>query len=189
MRTEYALLAYFDHETELELQQFWFELNELGITDYGVIVKNRRPHITLADYQNIDIEKLSLKIQQYFHYQTQVQIHLNTWGSFIGNKMLYLAPTMTKELLELHSNYHEKFKEFNQNPNSYYLPDRWVPHCTIAGHLTDERMIKVFGYCQRRVRCIHTKIVEVGLVEITIDKDGNIIKDQLIISKELKMLN
>ena len=74
MRKEYAVLAYFDFETEVKLKQFWRELYELGITDYGVIPKNRRPHITLADYQDIDVEKLSLMIEQYFTHQAQVTI-------------------------------------------------------------------------------------------------------------------
>ena len=189
MRREYALLAYFDYETELQLKQLWGELHELGITDYGIAVKDRRPHLTLADYQDINIEKLSSMVYQYFHHQVQVPIRFNILGSFIGRKMLYLAPTMTKQLLDLHGNYHESFKEFNQNENSYYLPDCWVPHCTIAGRLTDETMMQAFEYCQKNIPCTHTKITEVGLVEVIFNEEGNVIKDRLIISKQLKVSN
>lgn len=186
MRKEYALLAYFDQETELKLKQLWIELYELSITDYGIVVKDRRPHLTLADYQDVNVEKLSSMLHQYFHHQMQVPIQLNVLGSFIGQQMLYLAPTMTKQLLALHENYHESFKQFNQNLNSYYLPDRWVPHCTIARRLTDETMLQAFEYCQKNIPCIHTKITEVGLVEVIFNEEGNIIKDKLITSKSFK---
>lgn len=189
MRREYALLAYLSQETELTIKQLWVELHELGITDYGILVQDRRPHITLADYQDVNIEKLSSMLHQYFHHQNQVPIQFNILGSFIGKKMLYLAPTMTKQLLDLHGNYHESFKQFNENIHSYYLPDRWVPHCTIAGHLTDETMLKAFEYCQKNIPCTTTKITEIGLVEVIFNDEGNIIKDQLILSKPLKVLN
>ena len=189
MRKEYAVLAYFDFETEVKLKQFWRELYELGITDYGVIPKNRRPHITLADYQDIDVEKLSLMIEQYFTHQAQVTIQLNTLGSFIGRKMLYLAPTMTKELLDLHGNYHEAFEQFNQNPNSYYLPQRWVPHCSVAGHLTEETLLQAFEYCQKNISCIQATIMEIGLVEVFFNEAGSVVKERLILSKTWKVSN
>ena len=189
MRREYALLAYFDYVTELKLKQLWAELHELGITDYGVAVKDRRPHITLADYQDVDIELLSSMLQQYFPKQLQVPIHFNVLGSFIGNNMLYLAPTITRQLLDLHRNYHENFKQFNLNPNSYYLPDCWVPHCTIAGRLTDETILQVFSYCKENIPPIKTKITEVGLVEVIFDDQGVIVNDRLIMSAQLKPFN
>lgn len=189
MRKEYAVLAYFDFETELKLKQFWRELDELGITDYGVSPKNRRPHITLADYQEVDVERLSEMMEQYFTHQAQVPIQLNALGSFIGRKMIYLAPTMTKGLLDLHENYHEAFEQFNQNPNSYYLPQRWVPHCSIAGYLTEETLLQAFEYCHKNISCIQTTITEIGLVEVFFNEAGSVVKERLILSKELGVSN
>lgn len=186
MRKEYALLAYFDHETETKLKQFWVKLNELGISDYGVAVKDRRPHVTLADYQAINVEELLVMLNDYFHQQVEVPIHFHSLGAFLGQKMLYIAPTMTKSLLDLHGNFHEQFKSFDRNPNSYYLPQRWVPHCTICGRLNEVTFLQAFEYCQRNIVNFQTRITEVGLVEVYFDDEGNIVKDKLIFSKNLQ---
>ena len=55
-------------------------------------------------------------------------------GIFPTNGTVFLAPTVTNELLKLHHSYHDYFKTFH-NPNSYYVPGKWVPHCTIANRL------------------------------------------------------
>lgn len=188
MRKEYAVLAYFDCETELKLKQLWRELYELGISDYGITPKDRRPHITLADYQEVNVEQLAPMINRYFDDQVQVPIQLNTLGSFIGRKMLYLAPTMTRQLLDLHGKYHETFRQFNQNPNSYYLPEHWVPHCSIAGRLTDETMLQVFEYCQKNISYIQTTITEIALVEVFFNEEGSVVKDRVIVSVKLRAL-
>ncbi len=185
MKREYALLAYFDEKTEQEIKQLWIKLNELTISDYGVSMQNRRPHLTLADYEDINIETLSLMLNQYFDDQVQIPIKFNGLGSFIGGNMLYLAPTLTQPLFDLHSNYHKHFKDLNQNPNSYYLPDCWVPHCTIAGRLSNETMLQAFEYCQKNFPCTHATITEIGLTEVIFNEEGIIIKEQSIISKQL----
>ena len=150
-----------------------------------MVVKDRRPHLTLADYHEIELEKLSTLLHQYFENEVQVPLQFNALGSFIGRKMLYLAPRISKELLDFHGNYHEHFKQFNQNENSYYLPKNWVPHCSIAGRLTDETILQAFEFCHTNMSQIHTKIAEVGLVEVFFNEEGNIVKDRLMMSKKL----
>ena len=44
-------------------------------------------------------------------------------GIFPTNGTVFLAPTVTNELLKLHHSYHDYFKTFHDNPNSYYVPE------------------------------------------------------------------
>ena len=189
MKREYALLAYFDQKTEQKIKQLWIKLNELNISDYGISMKNRRPHLTLADYADLNIETLNLMLNQYFDNQVQIPINFNGLGSFVGGNILYLAPTLTQQLVDLHKNYHERFKDFNQNPNSYYLPDCWVPHCTIASRLSHETMLQAFEYCQKNFPCTHATITEIGLIEVIFNEENIITKENLIISKQLISIN
>lgn len=185
MRVEYALLAYFDEETELNLKQLWIELHERGLTDYGIVVKDRRPHLTLADYQALDVEQIIPLLNDYFKKQEKLPLTFHGLGSFMGRNMIYLAPTINKQLLAFHENYHEEFKCFDQNPDSYYVPKNWVPHCSLAGRLTDETMLQTFEFLKNKLSPIQTNIAEVGLVEVVFDADGNIVKDKLLFLKQL----
>jgi threonyl-tRNA synthetase len=42
----------------------------------------------------------------------------------------FLKPTVTEELLTLHSKYHKQFISFNEKTNAYYVPGSWSPHFT-----------------------------------------------------------
>ena len=44
----YAVVGYFDSETEIYISKFWNALSENNITQYGVQSKDKRPHIVFA---------------------------------------------------------------------------------------------------------------------------------------------
>jgi len=46
--------------------------------------------------------------------------------------VVFLAPVVTAELLEIHRSFHEGLEARYILSDSYYLPERWVPHCTIS---------------------------------------------------------
>lgn len=58
------------------------------------------------------------------------------------------------------------FKEFNENKNSFYLPGKWSPHCTIASRLDENKMIQAFRYCKSNIIKIDATISEIALIEI-----------------------
>jgi hypothetical protein len=64
--------------------------------------------------------------------KSAIEITLNTIGCFLNSGALFYAPTVTKDLLEFHSNHYQNFQIFSDEPNSLYLPNNWIPHCMIA---------------------------------------------------------
>ncbi len=50
----YALVGYLDNETEKNFRRLWSDLNEKNITQYGIENRGKRPHITIADYDNLE---------------------------------------------------------------------------------------------------------------------------------------
>jgi hypothetical protein len=55
----YGVVALFDAKTEQIIKDIWTELKEKSISFYADEVVDRKPHITLASYHNID-KKTSL---------------------------------------------------------------------------------------------------------------------------------
>ena len=182
----YALVAYLDSETETCFQKLWKDLSENNITQYGVETKGKRPHITIADYDKLDKEKFVDLLNKFYTNKTKIAISLNILGTFVNTGTLFLAPTLSTELLDFHSSHHEYLKEFNENENSFYLPCRWTPHCTIASRLSEDNMIQAFKYCKNNPNKTYGKLNEIALIEVKLNDDGVAIEDTVIFSKELK---
>lgn len=177
----YGLIAMFDITTEQLIKNTWKELKERAISTYAYEVEDRRPHITLASYNNLNIADFTQLMNEIYINQSDIDIKFNTIGSFFNSGALFYSPTITKEMIEFHSNHHKNFKRFNDNPKSLYLPDNWIPHCTIANRLSPEKLSEAFDYCSKNSSTILGKIVEVALIDVS-DKS----KAPIIHSIELK---
>ncbi|KAA0547209.1 2'-5' RNA ligase family protein [Bacillus sp. BGMRC 2118] len=162
----YAIIALFDQATEQNIQQVWKELKEESISSYAYEVINRRPHITLASYEKLNENEFIDLMDQYYKDKRATNITISSIGSFLNSGTLYYSPTVTNELMELHLGHHTYFQPFNDNPDSLYLPGKWIPHCTIANRLTTEKLVEAYVYCLKRSVSIHGSIKEIALIKI-----------------------
>lgn len=182
----YAFVGYLDHETETFFQSLWKDLSDTDISQYGVETKGKRPHITIADYDNLDKNSFICLADKFYQDKININMTLNILGTFINTGTLFLAPTLSTELLDFHRNHHTYFKTFNENENSLYLPGKWSPHCTIASRLSEDKMVQAFTYCKNNIDKIHCKLSEIALIEVKLNDDGVAIEDRVVFSKELK---
>lgn len=182
----YAFVGYLDHKTETFFQSLWKDLSDKDISQYGVETKGKRPHITIADYDNLDKNSFIRLADKFYEDKININITLNILGTFINTGTLFLAPTLSTELLDFHRKHHNSFKTFNENENSLYLPGKWIPHCTIASRLSEDKMVQAFRYCKNNIDKIHCKLNEIALIEVKLNDDGVVIEDRVVFSKELK---
>ena len=70
----------------------------------------------------------------------KVRLDFQTVGTFINTQTLFYSPSVTEELLELHSDHHRNFASFIDDEELVYLPGKWVPHCTLANRLSEEKL-------------------------------------------------
>lgn len=163
----YGLIAIFDETTEQIIKDIWKELKERSISFYAYEVEDRIPHITLAGYNDLNPSYFTKQMDVFYEGKQAIDITFNTIGSFLNSGALFLSPTVTTELIEFHSNHHKIFEQFNDDPNSLYLPNRWIPHCTIANRLSPEKLSKAFDYCSKRNATIAGQIKEVALIDVS----------------------
>lgn len=177
----YGFIAVFDDATEQLVKNIWAELHEKTISSYAYEVKDRIPHITIASYNRLNTEQFMKHMDVHYCDQSALDITFSSIGTFLQSGALYLAPTVTKQLLTFHENHHKNFQHFNDDPESLYLPGRWIPHCTLANRLPQEKLIEAFKYCSERIETVFAQIQEVALIDLT-DKG----KAPIIYSKDLK---
>ena len=164
----YAIVGRLDETTTHQFETVWKDLSILHITDYGTSYPHRYPHITFADYDEIDQDRFISLLDSSLQDQKQIPLSLFVLGTFIQSKTLFLAPAFSQKLYDLHACIHNNMKEFDLDQSSFYLKDRWNPHCTIASRLNESKMVEAFLYC-RHLKPINTRLMDITLIEITTD--------------------
>ena len=146
----YAVVAVFNPELEKAIIGVWDELKEKGISAYASQVRDRRPHITLGDVQQLDPVRFSEDFVRYYRDHKPIEVRLASIGSFIRTGILYYSPVLSEELTALHRDFHKQFLPPDGNESSLYRPGRWIPHCTIANRLSTDEQLKAFQLVKDR---------------------------------------
>ncbi|MFF2878064.1 2'-5' RNA ligase family protein [Gottfriedia sp. NPDC057991] len=171
----YGVVALFDAETEQIIKDIWTELREKSISFYADEVVDRKPHITLASYHSLDKLKFIEQLDDFYENKPEIDIRFHSIGSFLNTGILYFSPNVTKNLIEFHENFHIQFKHFNDNPESVYLPEKWVPHCTLANRLSLDKLVEAYNYCLYRNDTIVGKLQKIAIIEMVSNNNAPII--------------
>ncbi|KLV14435.1 hypothetical protein CHH55_23935 [Niallia circulans] len=162
----YAVVALFNPELEQSIKTIWEGLESNGISYYAREVEDRVPHITIANYKEIPVRNFINKMRTFYKDKEKVRLDFQTVGSFINTKTLFYSPTITEELLDLHSNHHRNFASFIDDKESVYLPGKWIPHCTLANRLSEEKLQDAYNYCLKINEKLKGEINRIGLIRI-----------------------
>ncbi|MGM0845200.1 MAG: 2'-5' RNA ligase family protein [Bacillota bacterium] len=181
----YWVAALFDEKTENEIKDIWKELSEESLSFYSDEIKNGRPHLTIASYTELNKQKYIEEMNTFYSNKNEIDICFNTLGSFLNYGTLFFSPTVTKELMNLHSSHYAFFHKNNEAANSLYKPDTWIPHCTLANNLPEEELAAVFQYCLKRNDSIRGRITAIGLIELAEDQ-GKQMEAPIIHTVQLK---
>lgn len=160
----FAVEMYFDERTEMALRDLRGVLTAAGVKPV-LDEMGDRPHISLAVFSQIDPDDMLEELEEFAGRVEQMGITLSAIGAFAtAEAVLFLTPAMSRELLEVHGEFHEMLAEMKWHAHAYYLPEKWVPHCTMAQNVEGEKMGMAFEVLRKAFRPISGKIVEMGLV-------------------------
>ncbi|RLQ89838.1 2'-5' RNA ligase family protein [Planomicrobium sp. Y74] len=180
----YWVVALFDEKTEQRIEEIWKGLSDNNISFYGEEIKDGRPHLTLGSYSELAEHEFIRLMDEFYTGRRSFDITFNAIGTFLNYKTLFLSPTLTKELSDFHTHHHKHFRDFNSTANTYYLPGEWIPHCTLANKVSNEKLSQAFNFCLERQQTLHGKVTEIALIKL-IEEKGGIIDAPIIYSKRL----
>lgn len=163
----YAVIATFDERTENRVKEIWKKIE--GIT--GVSMKGLDPHITLADYYDLDEKAYLRKLEQLAECTNPFSVVFSSIGAFPSTGTVFVAPVMTKELQDVHRSFHEYLKEFLDYEQSYYVPNKWVPHCTIASRLDKSNFLRVIEHMYDEFRVEQALLKRIKVVKVTYENN------------------
>jgi 2'-5' RNA ligase len=164
MTQGFAIELYFDAQTEKEFFEFRKALYDSGIQP-NLGNKNDRPHVSLAVFGMEDEQHL-IDITESF--ATQIKsfpVILAANGVFpTPDNVLFLTPVPSLQLIKTHRDFHRILKKEKVVPSHYYLPDQWVPHCTLEFEQPDDQFELMVLRCKKCFKPIHGSFSSLGIV-------------------------
>ncbi|MDD9949507.1 MAG: 2'-5' RNA ligase family protein [candidate division Zixibacteria bacterium] len=163
----YAIELFYDDASERAVRDIWdglgTALGQPSLSELGA-----RPHVSLAVYgDGLDTNGFPERLLEFARSIDPFDFKLSSLGTFPGQEgVVFLAPVVTRRLLEVHARFHEVFsKHENAAGSGYYLPGNWVPHCTVAIDLSAAEVIEAVAYGREAYQPISGRFREIGLVE------------------------
>jgi 2'-5' RNA ligase len=131
----YSVELRFDYDLTRRVRALWRSLEEIGAGSFGP-GGEPVPHISLAVYDDegeVDETAASRRVERLAAASGPLEITFAGLGVFpTEENVLFLAPVVTSTLLDLHASYHAMADDLSASCRAYYLPGRWVPHCTLS---------------------------------------------------------
>ncbi len=165
----YAVILTFDEQIEGEIKKIWQELEEQGISDYASQVQERKPHLTLASYDEMaNLEEFKKQFTLFYRQVPSLPIQFSSLGSFLQSGILFLSPVVTQSLFALHQAHYQTFHQWSAQ--KLYSPEYWIPHVTLANYLSADKLQEAFAFCKNQVSNLKGFITGIQLIEISKDK-------------------
>ncbi|MBD7969245.1 2'-5' RNA ligase family protein [Paenibacillus gallinarum] len=184
----YAVELFFEEEFEKYVKNIWKGLKDQNISSNMYDISYLKPHITMAVYSDIpSIESICRRLSTYFDSVIELELKFDVLASFPTTGTLFIDPTVTEDLLKMHKKYHAEFSDLFEFSNPYYIPNNWVPHCTLAIRLSPEQILDAMKYCYKDFVPLRSKVIEVGIVKLEYDSNNVCISSSTIASNKLKV--
>jgi 2'-5' RNA ligase len=168
----YGVTLFIDKESEEAIRKIWSEISGLGISSF-MIDNDVRPHITLAVYEELDVDAFLENFAGFANELSPISFSLSSIGTFLKPRgTVFLAPVVTHRLMNIHSRFHEYFHELEHSLSEYSLPGRWFPHFTLAGSIEEDTVSRVIDIGLKASLPEQSRIEEIGIGEFEYKKDS-----------------
>jgi hypothetical protein len=154
----------FDAETERSVIDLWIALAEEGIELVGLT--GHRPHITVSAYETEDAESYVPMLEEFARNTARFPVRFGSLGVFSAKGVVFLAPVMTNALHAFHGSLLAYLGGSGRPAvrHQELLPDRWIPHCTLADGADPGTVAQIVTFCARRWRPIEGWIEGIGIL-------------------------
>lgn len=163
----YTVEICFDKKSDKKIRELWNIIARKNISNF-MLVNNMTPHITLTVFNDIEHKLVNDKLKKFTKEIKPFKIVFSHIGSFPSNNgqgVVFLSPTVTIELLRFHKKFHKYFTDYQDGQEEYYLPDKWVPHCTLALNISQDKVNKTMSKIMSNFKPIEAKVKTINFVK------------------------
>ena len=159
------VLLTFDTAGEAAVREIQADLKRSDLLPSTKSEQALAPHLTLAGFEAFDFPTLVEALTDALDEVLSFPVTFASLGAFVGeNRVLFLAPVITKPLLALHERIYTAVSANVQDNDARYAPEAWIPHCTLAMELTDSHLAEGIRHLSRLDLPLQAHITRVQLV-------------------------
>ncbi len=126
----------FDADTEAAVRAAWQGIADAGVSPF-MLGLDYPPHISIFMAEAIDIDGLRQAWAALAATLPPFPLTFPSLGIFGGAAgVVYLTPTTTRSLLDLHRRFWDAAQPYLLSPAAYYGPGEWAPHITLGFQLS-----------------------------------------------------
>ncbi|MBX7259129.1 MAG: 2'-5' RNA ligase family protein [Candidatus Hydrogenedentes bacterium] len=161
----FAVELSFDVEADTAVRRLWERLEEHNISDVLPSI-GACPHISLAVFDSVDPDRLGPELKQFAAEEKCIETRFGAVGIFPSEDgVVFLAPVVTRELLEMHARFHDRIAALGIQSLEHYQPGNWNPHCTAALDLPHGSVPRAVEACYHGHIFIPVRLQAVQLIE------------------------
>lgn len=163
----YTVEMCFDEKSNKKIRELWNLLDQKNISNY-MIASNMTPHITLTVFNQTNHKLVNDRLKNFAQEIEPSEISFSHIGFFPSDSeqgVVFLAPTITMDLLKFYRKFYDYFTDFIDEQVKYYLPNAWIPHCTIVLNISQAKVIKTIEEILSRYEPIEVKIKSINFVK------------------------
>jgi 2'-5' RNA ligase len=163
-RVSYSIELYFDGPSDSRVRSIWSKVANLGAAT--MIESDSRPHVSLAVAESLEVGAVIPMLDRFARANKRFPLSLPAVGLFpAAEPVVFLAPKVTADLLELHRDFMAEFVPLAEGIWPYYMPEAWVPHCTITMGIRAESVGLAYAACHTSGLPLEVHVVGMSLVE------------------------
>lgn len=132
----------FDSQTDAAIRAAWKTIAGNGATAAApppsrMLALDYPPHLSLLICEKLDLPGTRAALLDWLAAQPPLVVDFPALGIFPGDEgVIYLAPTVSRALLDFHAGLWALLAPYIQGPAPLYRPGVWVPHVTLDLELT-----------------------------------------------------
>jgi 2'-5' RNA ligase len=162
----FAIVLTFDKKSTLMIEYVFKRFKEtmISTTQYDVKIK---PHITLSNYEKLDIDIAKDRLKLYSKKTNQFKIQISSIGYFpTEESVIFLNPKTNIKLLDVQLKVSRLFKDFEAS----IAPQTWVPHCTLGMYIQKEDIARAIDIIKEEIVMTRENPFYVNTIAISLVK-------------------
>ncbi|TMB86903.1 MAG: 2'-5' RNA ligase family protein [Chloroflexi bacterium] len=134
-----GIVLLLDGEADATVRACWQRLDDAGIPSLTTYTHGRHvPHISLVVAERVEVGGWRGALREGWFAGPPVSVQLGPVDSFPEGGWVFLGVDGLDR--SAHRRFVASLGDDVTDPWEHYLPDRWVPHCTLAGGLDPDQL-------------------------------------------------